>query len=241
MVLARSAVDAVLVQLAWPGEADLPGPRLARPRFLTSVLSCALLTVVVGLVMSPVVTLMFGVALLPFSWPYLAAVPILLGTAIALSQGGVGQAWWRRLPPAATAAWVVATFMILSAASALMAHLDTAGHHGRGRAGRGRRRLGLVRAHRWRRSGARRSSRRTPGTGAPPCGGSGRTCGTGPSWLPVAPLAAVLVLALVVGLARLAFTGTLRLHGAGRRRGRGDRGDVAGDRRGCPPGPVRGA
>jgi len=56
-------------------------------------MSCAVLTVLVGLVISPVVTLMFGVALLPFSWPHLAAVPILLGTAVALSQGGVGQAW----------------------------------------------------------------------------------------------------------------------------------------------------
>ena len=36
-----------------------------------------LLTVLVWLVMSPVVTLMFGVALVPFSWPYLAALPIL--------------------------------------------------------------------------------------------------------------------------------------------------------------------
>ena len=86
-----------------------------------------MLTVLVGLVMSPVVTLMFGVALLPFSWPYLAAVPILLGTAVALSQGGVGQAWWRRLPPARTAAWVIATFGVLSLASALMTHLDTPG------------------------------------------------------------------------------------------------------------------
>ena len=86
-----------------------------------------MLTVLVGLVMSPVVTLMFGAALLPFSWPYLAAVPILLGTAIALSQGGVGQAWWRRLPPLPTASWVIATFLILSLASALMTHLDTLG------------------------------------------------------------------------------------------------------------------
>ena len=86
-----------------------------------------MLTVLVGLVMSPVVTLMFGVALLPFSWPYLAAVPILLGTAVALSQGGVGQAWWRRLPPVRTAAWVIATFGVLSLASALMTHLDTPG------------------------------------------------------------------------------------------------------------------
>ena len=75
---------------------------------------CAVLTVLVWLVMSPVVTLMFGVALVPFSWPYLAAVPIMLGTALALSQGGVGQAWWRRLPPVRTAAWLLASFAVLS-------------------------------------------------------------------------------------------------------------------------------
>src|SRR5215472_7757488 len=106
LVLARATVDAILVQLAWPSQPGPDGPGLPRPRFLGSVVSCAVLTILVGLIMSPVVTLMFGVALLPFSWPYLAAVPILLGTAVALSQGGVGQAWWRRLPPARTAAWV---------------------------------------------------------------------------------------------------------------------------------------
>ena len=124
LVVAPSAVDAVLVMLAWPRGKEQSFPR---PRFLPSLLSCAVLTVLVGLVMSPVVTLMFGVALLPFSWPYLAAVPILLGTAMALSQGGVGQTWWRRLPPARTAAWVIATFGVLSLASALMTHLDTPG------------------------------------------------------------------------------------------------------------------
>ncbi len=95
LVTARSAMDAVMIMLAWPRETE---PGIPRPRFLASLLSCAVLTVLAGLVMSPVVTLMFGVALLPFSWPYLAAVPILLGTAVALSQGGVGQAWWRRQP-----------------------------------------------------------------------------------------------------------------------------------------------
>ena len=117
-------MDAVLVMLAWPRATE---PGIPRPRFLPSLLSCAVLTVLTGLVMSPVVTLMFGVALLPFSWPYLAAVPILLGTAMALSQGGVGQAWWRRLPPARTAAWLIATFGVLSLASVLMAHLNTPG------------------------------------------------------------------------------------------------------------------
>jgi hypothetical protein len=87
----RSAVDAVLVLLAWPRAHDPGVPAPPRPRFFASIVSCAVLTVLVWLVMSPVVTLMFGVALVPFSWPYLAAVPIMLGTALALSPGGVGQ------------------------------------------------------------------------------------------------------------------------------------------------------
>jgi hypothetical protein len=209
MVLARSALDAVLVQLAWPGEGDLPGPRLPRPRFLTSVLSCAVLTVVVGLVMSPVVTLMCGVALLPFSWPYLAAVPILLGTAVALSQGGVGQAWWRHLPPAATAAWVIATFAVLSLASALMAHLDAPGIVAvAGLAG-------IIDARAWyglTAAVARRSVERPlhPWHWRAALQRVRRALRHRTSWVPVAPLAAVMVIALVVGLARLSFTGTVR-------------------------------
>jgi hypothetical protein len=206
LVVARSAVDAVLVMLAWPRETELGIPR---PRFLASLLSCAVLTVLVGLVMSPVVTLMFGVALLPFSWPYLAAVPILLGTAVALSLGGVGPAWWRRLPPVRTAAWVIATFGVLSLASALMTHLDTPGVVAvAGLAGivDARAWYGLTAAavrgaverppHPWQWRAAlwriRQALRH-------------RT-----NWVPMAPLAAVMVLVLVVGLARLAFTGTVR-------------------------------
>ena len=206
LVVARSAVDAVLVLLAWPRETD---ESLPRPRFLPAVLSCALLTVLVGLVMSPVVTLMFGVALLPFSWPYLAAVPILLGTAVALSQGGVGQAWWGRLPPARTAAWVVASFLVLSLASALMARLDTPGIVAvAGLAG-------IVDARAWyglTAAAARRAAE------VPPHSWQWRVTlwqirralRHRTSWVPVAPLAAVMVLALVVGTARLAFTGTVR-------------------------------
>ena len=88
--------------------------------------SCAVLTALVWLLLSPVVTLMFGIALLPFSWPYLAALPILLGTALALSQGGVGSSWWR-VPPARTVAWLLATFLVLSAASVAASRLDAVG------------------------------------------------------------------------------------------------------------------
>src|SRR5437763_5011627 len=205
LVVARSAVDAMLVMLAWPrgDEHSLP-----RPRFLASLVSCAVLTVLVGLVMSPVVTLMFGVALLPFSWPYLAAVPILLGTAVALSQGGVGQTWWRRLPPARTAAWVVATFGVLSLASVLMTRLDTPGIVAvAGLAG-------VVDARAW--YGLTAAAVRGA-VERPPHPWHWRAAlwrfrlalRQRTNWVPVAPLAAVMVLVLVVGVARLAFTGTV--------------------------------
>jgi hypothetical protein len=207
LILARSAVDAVLVMLAWPRQAEEPG--IPRPRFLAALLSCAVLTVLVGLVMSPVVTLMFGVALLPFSWPYLAAVPILLGTAVALSQGGVGQTWWRRLPPARTAAWVITTFGVLSLASELMAHLDTPGIVAvAGLAG-------VVDARAWyglTAAAARGAMERPPHPWwwRAALWRIRQTLRQRTHWVPVAPLAAVMVLALVVGMARLAFTGTLR-------------------------------
>ena len=209
LVLARAAVDAVLLQLAWPSQADPGAPGLPRPRFGSSVVSCAVLTILVGLVMSPVVTLMFGVALLPFSWPYLAAVPILLGTAVALSQGGVGPAWWRRLPPVRTAAWLIATFLVLSLASALMAHLDTAGIVAvAGLAG-------VVDARAWyalTTAAVRRSVERPlhPWAWRATLQRFRRSLLDRTAWVPMAPLAAVMVIALVAGLTRLAFTGAVR-------------------------------
>ena len=206
LVVARSAVDAVLIMLAWPRE---PEPGVPRPRFLASLLSCAVLTVLVGLVMSPVVTLMFGVALLPFSWPYLAAVPILLGTAVALSQGGVAQARWRRLPPAGTAAWLIVSFGVLSLASVLMTHLDTPGIVAvAGLAG-------IIDARAWyglTAAAARAAMERPPHPWQwrAALWRIRRALRHRTTWVPVAPLAAMMVLALVVGMTRLAFTGTVR-------------------------------
>jgi hypothetical protein len=159
--------------------------------------------------MSPVVTLMFGVALVPFSWPYLAAVPILLGTALALSQGGVGQTWWRRLPPVRTAAWLLVTFAVLSAASVLMTHLDAAAIVAvAGLAG-------VVDARAWyglTAAAVRRSVERPPRRWhwRAALWRLRRAFYRRTTWMPVAPLAAVMVIALVVGTARLAFTGTIR-------------------------------
>ena len=209
LLLVRSAVDALLVLLAWPRAGDPGVPAPPRPRFLASVVSCAVLTVLVWLVMSPVVTLMFGVALVPFSWPYLAAVPIMLGTALALSQGGVGQAWWRRLPPVRTAVWLLVSFAVLSAASVLMTRLDApAAVAVAGLAG-------VVDARAWyglTAAAVRRSVEKPPHPWhwRAALWRVRRAFYHRTSWVPVAPLAAVMVIALVLGMARLAFTGTVR-------------------------------
>jgi hypothetical protein len=206
LLLARAAADVVLLLLAWPQE---PSATVSRPRFLISFVSCAVLTMLVWLVMSPVVTLMFGVALVPFSWPFLAAIPILLGTTLVLSHGGVGQAWWRRLPPGSTMAWLLAMFLVLSAASVAMAHLDTAGVLAVAGV------AGVVNARAWyglTAAAVRRAAEQ------PPRAWQWRVTlwrirqalRHRTNWVPVTPIAALMVIALVVGLTRMAFTGTVQ-------------------------------
>ena len=174
---------------------------------------------------------------MPFSWPFLAAVPILLGAALLLSHGGVGQTWWRRLPPAPTAAWLLATFAALSAASALMTHLDTAGIVAiAGLAG-------VVDARAWyglTLAAVRRAAEQPPEAWhwRAAVWRIRRDLRDRTSWLPVAPLAAFLVLALVVGLARLVFTGTLHLTVPGGVAAAADLGGGRGIGEGCSPGPV---
>jgi len=121
----------------------------------------------------------------------------------------VGQAWWRRLPPLRIAAWVVATFLILSLASALMTRLDTPGIVAvAGLAG-------VVDARAW--YGLTTAAVRATAEQPPnpwqwhaALWRIRQTLRHRTTWVPMAPLAAVVVLALVVGMARLAFTGTVR-------------------------------
>jgi hypothetical protein len=190
VLLARSAVDTVLLRLAWPQE--LRAPRAGRAFF-----SCLALTSVAWLLLSPVVTLAFGVAVLPFSWPFLAAMPIMLGIAIALSHGGVIVAWWRRLPPLRAVLWLLASFLMLSVAAGLIAHLGTAAALGVAAV------TGLVNARAWYGLAgiASRVHARTPES----------VPGKLLFSLPFAPVAALMVIVLAVGVVRLMFTGTIQL------------------------------
>jgi hypothetical protein len=190
VLLARAAVDTTLLRLAWPGGS--PAPRLSR-----AFGSCLALTALAWLLLSPAATLAFGVAVLPFSWPLLAALPIMVGIFAALSHGGVITAWWCRLPPPRSVGWLLASFVVLSASAAVIAHLGTAAALAVAAV------TGLVNARAWY-GLAGVASRLHP-----------RTHESVPArvlfGLPFAPLAAVMVLALVVGMARLMFTGTIHL------------------------------
>jgi hypothetical protein len=134
---------------------------------------------------------------LPFSWPLLAALPIVGGIAIALSHGGVNVAWWRRLPPLRSVLWLLGSIVMLSAAAAVIAHLGTVAAVAVTGV------TGLVNARVWY-GIAGVSARLHP-----------RAHESVPArllfGLPLAPLAGLMVLALVVGAARLMFTGTIQL------------------------------
>ena len=203
MLAARAALDAVLVLLAWPRAEP-------RPRFSTAFWSCAVLTLLVWVLLSPVVTLMFGVALVPFSWPFLGAVPILFGCAIALSHGGVGRAWWRRLPAAGTTVWLLGGFVLLSAVATASPRLNVAEFLAVSAL------AGLLNARAW--YGLTRTAARYPVPAQAPdwhwramLWQARQALKRRTSWVPMAPAAALLVLVLVVWLARLAFTGTVHL------------------------------
>jgi hypothetical protein len=190
VLVARAALDVMLLRLAWPR--GIPAPRISR-----AFVSCAALTLLAWVLLSPAATLAFGVAVLPFSWPFLAAFPIMLGIVAALSHGGVITAWWRRLPPARAVLWLAGSFAAATAAAAVITHLST------GEALAVAALTGLVNARAWY-GLALLAARMQP-----------RAHESVPARmlfsLPFAPIAAVMVLALVVGAARLLFTGTIQL------------------------------
>ncbi len=182
MILARSALNAALVLLAWPADRARPA---AREAFAAAVT----LTMVACLLLSPIVALSVGVAILPFSWPYLAALVVMLLISVPLSHGGIRVSWWRTLPPVRAVCWLLIDFAVLTMAAAAIGRLPLAAAipvSGLAGVANARAWFGLVRA-------ATRKPVRQPAAAWPLLR------------LPLAPLAAVLSIALVIGMTRLAF------------------------------------
>ena len=195
LLLARSALNTALVRLAWPAQ-------LAPPRPLAALRSALAVTAFACLLISPLVSLTFGVAILPFSWPFLAMLPAMLLIALPLSHAGVADTWWRTLPTLAAAGWLLAEFAMLTVAAAMIAILPTASAVPvAGLAG-------FVNARAW---------YGLTGVAARAVDGSAAAA-PGPAWhgwlhrrgptlwpVPAAPLALAVVIALLVALTRLVF------------------------------------
>jgi hypothetical protein len=180
LLLGRSALNTVLVRLSWPRDVRAPRPAL------TFAVSLAF-TLVAGILMIPIATLVFGVAVLPFSWPFLAALPVLLALALPLSHGGVSPTWWRRLPPPRAAGWVVACFLEYSLLAVAITRLPTAWIVVVAAL------AGVVNARAW--------YSLTAAVAKP-----SRTRGHPLiAWIPIAPLVALSIFAVAIGATRLLF------------------------------------
>jgi hypothetical protein len=114
MLLVRGALTAFSIALAWP--AHLPGPS-GRRLLWRGVFATALATVL----LVPSVAVLFGLAAVPVSWLFLAAVPSALFVAFIAHPVGVTSDWWRRLIAPRALGWVLLAFLTLSLASATMA------------------------------------------------------------------------------------------------------------------------
>lgn len=191
VLVIRSALNAAMARLAWPR--DVPAPALA-DMFRAS----AGLTFTACLLLSPVAALTLGVAILPFSWPFLATVPVLLLISLPLGHGGILGSWWRTLPPPRAMYWLLADFVTLSAVAAVVGRLPVAAAIpvcGLAGVANARAWFGVTRALVRREAGRRRLVRVVARHPAPLL----------PLSVPLAPVAMVLALAMVVGLTRLAF------------------------------------
>ena len=187
----RSALNTSLAWLAWPR--NVPRPGLA-----DMFRSAAGFTAVACLLLSPVAAMTLGVAILPFSWPFLATVPVMLLISLPLSHGGILGSWWRTLPPPRAMYWLVADFATLSVVAAAIGRLPVAAAIpvcGLAGVANARAWFGVTRAV-VRREGARRELVGTVTRHPAPLL---------PLSVPLAPVAMVLALAMVVGLTRLAF------------------------------------
>jgi hypothetical protein len=187
----RSALNTALARLAWPRDLAVPG-------WGDMFRSAAGLTGVACLLLSPVAALTLGVAILPFSWPFLATVPVLLLISLPLSHGGILGSWWRALPPPRALYWLLADFVALSLVAAAIGRLPVAaaiGVCGLAGVANARAWFGVTRAVVRREAGRRRLVAVVTHHPAPLL----------PLSVPLAPVAMVLALATVVGLTRLVF------------------------------------
>jgi hypothetical protein len=113
VLVVRGAITAVSIALAWPANVRRPavGVLVRRSLFATAL---------AAVLLSPSVALLFGLAAVPVSWLFLAAVPAALLVAFIIHPAPVSGDWWQRLVAPRAVGCVALAFLTLSVASAAM-------------------------------------------------------------------------------------------------------------------------
>ena len=110
MLLIRGFITAVCVRWAWP--ATSPSPSL-----VTGFGQGILATAVSAFFVAPCVALLFGLAVVPISWLFIAAVPLVLLVALVVHPIAVSGSWWRRALAPRALWWVFVSFAVLDLAA----------------------------------------------------------------------------------------------------------------------------
>jgi hypothetical protein len=105
MLTFRGGLTALLVWLAWPRGAPRP-PTTALLR------NAMLFTLVSVVLLAPWVALLVGLAVMPVSWLFFAAVPPVLFVGLLIHAGAVRHGW--QGPAARTTGWIAASFLVLT-------------------------------------------------------------------------------------------------------------------------------
>ncbi len=107
LLVVRAALTALSIGLAWPSS-------LARPRPARLFWQAGLGTLVAAVLLVPSVVVLFGAAVVPVSWLFLAGVPAALLVAVIVHPVGIASDWWRRAIPLRGVGWVFLSFVVLS-------------------------------------------------------------------------------------------------------------------------------
>ena len=105
MLAFRAALTALLVRLAWPRGVARPSPAVL-------LRNATVFTLVSAVLLAPWVGLLFGLAVMPVSWLFFAAVPPVLAVGLLIHHGVVRSGW--TAPAARTTGWVALTFAVLT-------------------------------------------------------------------------------------------------------------------------------
>lgn len=103
----RSLLTALTVRAAWPRG-------LATPPLRSLLLRAGGFTVAGAGLLAPCALLLFGLAVAPISWFFLAAVPTALVVALLFHHGAIAPGWWRQTLAPRAVAWLVLSFAVLS-------------------------------------------------------------------------------------------------------------------------------